>query len=76
MATYGGVRFLNFFNLASKKWTFGHHKYFQNSENLKSEESGTPISGHSLPTTEPVFNFVHYLVWFGNYRKLKNGFSP
>ena len=34
-----------------------------------------PISGNSLPTTEPVFRFEHYLVWFGNYPKLKNGFS-
>ena len=34
-----------------------------------------PKSGHSLPATEPVFNFEHYLVWFGNPPKLKNGFS-
>ena len=34
-----------------------------------------PKSGRSLPATEPVFNFEHYLVWFGNHQKPKNGFS-
>ena len=34
-----------------------------------------PKSCRSLPATEPVFNFEHYLVWFVNHPKPKNGFS-
>ena len=41
----------------------------------KVKKADPPISGHSLPTTESVFNFEHYLVWFGNHSQLKNGFS-
>ena len=37
--------------------------------------SSRKLRKHSLPTTEPVFNFEHYFVWFGNHPKLKNGFS-
>ena len=33
----------------------------------KIKKADPPISGHSLPTTASVFNFEHYLVWFGNF---------
>ena len=35
----------------------------------KLKKTDTPKSGHSLPATEPVFHFKHYLVWFGNHPK-------
>ena len=41
----------------------------------KVKKADPPISGHSLPTTESVFNFEHYSICFGNYSQLKNGFS-
>ena len=41
----------------------------------KVKKADPPKSGHSLPATEPVFNFDHYLVWFGKHQKTKNGFS-
>ena len=41
----------------------------------KVKKADPPISGHSLPTTESVFNFEHYLVWFGNHPQLKIAFS-
>ena len=95
MATFGGVRFHNFFYLATKKWTFGHRKYLKKNEKKiffleifmmakspifsgqikKVMKADPPKSGRSLPATEPVFNFEHYLVWFGNHPKPKSGFS-
>ena len=41
----------------------------------KVKKADPPKSDRSLPATEPVFNFVHYLVWFGNHPKPKSGFS-
>ena len=35
----------------------------------KVKKADPPISGHSLPATESVFNFEHYLVWFGKHPK-------
>ena len=42
---------------------------------IKVKKADPPKSDCSLPATEPVFNFVHYLVWFGNHPKPKSGFS-
>ena len=38
---------------------------------IKVKKVDPPKSDRSLPATEPVFNFVHYLVWFGNHPKPK-----
>ena len=87
MATYGGVRFLHFFNSAIINTTkivkiftilviFMMAKSSLFSGRIKKvKKADPPISGHSLPTTWPVLSFEHYLVWFGNNPKLKNGFS-
>ena len=39
--------------------------WLSNDRIKKIPKTDTPISGHSLPTTEPVFNCGLYLVWFG-----------